>query len=415
MNKKVEFISTGNEIMSGMTIDTNFSWFAAQLSSKGISPDYHTSVGDYEYELIDAYSTAFSRADFIISTGGLGPTEDDLAASTAAKFFSVDLEFNQDVFDSIEEKLNKRGRKVLEIHKKQALFPEGSTLLNNSIGTSPGFKFIYEGVTFYFLPGVPREFKSMVENYVLTELVESVGSSKFHKSKILKTIALGESEVAEKLNGIDLEDSKLSYRIYYPQIHLKIVCSGNSDKEINNKLESLTCQFTEKLGDYIFSTHNEPLEKAVGDLLKTKGLTLATAESCTGGLLSSRLTDIPGSSEYFYRGAVTYSNESKVDMLGVGKDLIENFGAVSSEVVEAMASGVRISSDTDIGIAISGIAGPDGGTEAKPVGTVYIGLDYRGKIKFSKRFNFSGNREEIKLISVEYALDAIRKLVLNDV
>ena len=415
MNKKIEFISTGNEIMSGMTLDTNFNWLAQKLASNGIVADFHTSVGDDEKDLVDCYTNASERASFIIVSGGLGPTDDDLAASTAASFFGVDLEHNQSAFNSITEKLKKRGRKVLSVHEKQALFPTGSQLIENQIGTSPGFKFEFEGVYYYFLPGVPREFKSMASEFVIPDIVKNSDASEFYKSKVIKTVGLGESEVAEKINSIDFGDSKLSYRIYFPQIHIKIVSSGSSEEQVDRKLNSLSDQCISNLGEFFFSSDDTLLEEVVSGLLKKSGLTLAAAESCTGGLLSSRLTDIPGSSEYFLRSVVSYSNDSKVDMLGVDRDEINKLGAVSPEVVEAMASGIKKISGADIGVAISGIAGPGGGTKEKPVGTVYFGVDYKNKKVFSRKYLFAGTRHEIKLISSEYMLDTIRKLIINDV
>lgn len=415
MRKKIEFISTGNEIMSGMTLDTNFNWIAQQLASKGIVADFHTSVGDDEKNLVACYSNAFERARFVIVSGGLGPTDDDLAASTAASFFGVDLELNQSALNSIKEKLDKRGRKILPVHRKQALFPTGSELIENPMGTSPGFKFNLKGAYYYFLPGVPREFKNMVSGFVIPDIVKDSDTSEFYKSKVIKTVGLGESEVAEKINKIDFGDSKLSYRIYFPEIHIKIVSSGSSEEQVDKKLNDLSDQCMSNLGEYFFSSDDALLEEVVADLLKKTGLTLAAAESCTGGLLSSRLTDIAGSSAYFLRSVVSYSNNSKVDMLGVDRDEINKFGAVSQEVVEAMASGVKKISGADIGVAISGIAGPGGGTREKPVGTVYFGVDYKNKKVFSRKRLFAGTRREIKLISSEYMLDTIRSLIINDV
>lgn len=415
MQKKIEFITTGNEIVSGMTLDTNFSWAAQQFMSVGLSPEFHTSVGDDEIALGGAYKNAYQRADFVIVSGGLGPTEDDLTTSAAAKFFQAPLKLNEDAYEKIKEKLDKRGRKVLDGHKKQAMFPKGAKIIDNTIGTSPGFIYKHKDVQFYFLPGVPKEFKAMVNNFVLPHILKDSASTNKLSTKIIKTLGLGESEVSDKLKGLCLGEVNLSYRIYFPEIHLMLSSSGKTDAEADKKISKALSLINEKLGNYIFSYDDENMEEVVAKLLKDRKLTIATAESCTGGLMANFLTDIPGSSEYFLRGVIVYSNKSKVDLLGVPKELIEGYGAVSSEVVESMASGVKKLSGTDIGVGISGIAGPGGGTDEKPVGTVYIGVNFKDQAVFSNRYSFHGSRKEIKQISSKCALDIIRKLILNNV
>jgi len=411
--RKLEFISTGNEILSGLTLDTNFSWAADKFSSNGIIPSYHVSVGDDEKDISTAFSIALGRSAFIVVTGGLGPTDDDLTAKTAADFFGVELTFDETSYSELEEKLRSRGRKVLGVHKKQAMFPVGSEIIKNITGTSNGFKFIKNDCSFYFLPGVPREFKSMIEGFVLPDILRNSGSDNYILQKVIKTIGLGESEVAVMLKSLKIDNADLSFRIKYPEIHLKLVAKSSSMDEAKKIIGLHTDAIYKSLENYIYTDKDESIEKVVADLLLEKNLTISTAESCTGGLLGNLLTDIPGSSDYFLHGVISYSNESKSELLGVDEDLFETVGAVSKEVVHQMASGIRRISSSDIGVGISGIAGPGGGSEEKPVGTVYIGVDYMNHV-YSYRYNFHGTRKDIKLASAEYALDIIRNLIINN-
>lgn len=411
----IEIISTGNEIMAGLTLDTNFNWAASLLTSKGIAVGYHTSVSDNKDDLISSFEIASRRAKAVIVTGGLGPTEDDLSAIAASKFISSELVFNKKVHDSICEKLRSRGREPNENHRKQAMFPDAAKTIENKVGTAWGFKFKFNGCSFYFLPGVPREFKPMFMEKVLPELDKLLDKDKAISSRVLKTFGLGESEVARRLSQIKLQGVDLGFRLKFPEVHLRLVTSGNSESKVEKKFNSSIDLISGELGEYLFSTDEKTIEEVTAELLLKKKITIATAESCTGGLLASRLTDIPGSSAYFLSGVVTYSNESKVKMLGVSKKDLENYGAVSSHVVKQMAEGVRKLSSSDIGIGISGIAGPGGGTAEKPVGTVYIGFNYKDKAVFSKKYSFQGTRDEIKTVSVSTAIDLVRKFCLDDV
>lgn len=411
--RKLEFISTGNEILSGLTLDTNFGWAADLFSSNGIITSYHVSVGDDEEDILSAFSIAIGRSSIIVVTGGLGPTEDDLTAKTAADFFDVELTIDELSYSELEEKLRSRGRKVLEVHKKQAMFPVGSKIIKNITGTSNGFKFIKNDCSFYFLPGVPGEFKSMIEGFVLPDILMNSSTDNYILQKVIKTIGLGESEVAEILKGLKLDNADLSFRIKYPEIHLNLVAKSSSMDEAKIIIEQYTEAIYKSLGNYIYTEGDKSIEEVVADLLLEKNLTISTAESCTGGLLGNLLTDIPGSSDYFLRGVISYNNKSKSDLLGVDGDLFETVGAVSKEVVLQMASGIRQISSSDIGVGISGIAGPGGGNEEKPVGTVYIGVDYMNHV-YSYRYNFHGTRKDIKLASAEYALDIVRNLIINN-
>ncbi|MCI0454098.1 MAG: competence/damage-inducible protein A [Candidatus Dadabacteria bacterium] len=410
---KIEIITTGDEIMSGVTLDTNFSWAAEKLTGFGFILGFHTSVGDDEQAMIEALAIAQGRSQAVIVSGGLGPTPDDLTASVSSKFFNAPLELSDEALEMIRKRFKEQGRELLEINKKQAYMPQGSHVLKNYWGTAPGFRCEKGGVVFFFLPGVPKEFKSMIEEYVIPELDRrDIGRKKYH-SRIVRTFGLRESEVAERLKGIEREDARIGYRPRFPEIHIRVSGYGDTEEKAEKLVSGIIDEIVLRLNDYVFSTDDERLEEVIGKLLLEKNLTLAIAESCTGGLLAHRVSNISGSSNYFERGVVSYSNQSKVEVLGVAKGLIESFGAVSKEVVEAMAQGVRRLAKTEIGVSISGIAGPAGGTPEKPVGTVFIGISHEKKGEKSQRFQFKGTREEIKLIASEVALDWIRKFVLN--
>lgn len=411
---KIEIITTGDEIMGGVTLDTNFSWAAEKLVGLGFDLMFHTTVGDDEETMTEAFRAAMRRAEAVIVSGGLGPTSDDLTAAVASRFFGVPLELSSVALDMIEKRFKERGYKFSEINKKQAYVPQGSKILKNFWGTAPGFQCEKEGIVFFFLPGVPKEFKAMIEEYVIPELDRRSIGRKRYKTRMIKTFGLRESEVAERIHGIERDGIKIGYRPHFPEVHIRISGYSSTEEEAEKLVSEVVEEIASRLGEYMFSTDQATPEEVVGKLLFQQKLTLAIAESCTGGLITHRITNVPGSSNYFERGVVSYSNESKIEILGVPKELIESVGAVSAEVVEAMAVGIRKLARSDIGVAISGIAGPGGGTETKPVGTVFIGISHKKGVS-SRRFQFKGTREEIKLISSETALDQIRKFVLNGV
>jgi nicotinamide-nucleotide amidase len=415
MSMKIEIITTGDELMCGLTLDTNFRWAAERLSAMRFDLKFHTTVGDDEEDLMQALSNAESRAQAIIVSGGLGPTPDDLSAEVASMYFGVELELNHLAMEMLEQKFRERGRQLSEINKKQAYLPRGSNVLKNLWGTAPGFQYDRSGCVFFFLPGVPKEFRSMIDEHVIPELNRRSGDRPNIRTMLIKTFGLRESEVAEKLQGIGKEGIYIGYRSHFPEIHLRISAQAGTDKMVHELLDWVETEVSKRIGDYVFSTNGEELEQVVGEILKQKKLTLAVAESCTGGLLAHRITNVPGSSEYFERGVVSYSNQSKVDVLGVDNILIESKGAVSAEVVRSMAEGVRKLANTDLGVGISGIAGPTGGSSEKPVGTVFIGISCKNKETFSRRYQFRGTREEIKIVSSEAALDLIRKFISNGV
>ena len=409
----VEIITTGNEIMSGLTRDTNFSWVAAELSSSGIEVKYHCTVADDLDDLLASFATASKRARFVIVTGGLGPTEDDLSALAASKFLGTPLVFNPAVYEDIARKLRNRGREPNIHHEKQAMFPEKTVVIENTVGTAAGFSFVSGNSKFYFLPGVPREFRQMFREHVFPDISGVAEKGSILRVRVLRTFGLGESEVAEKLEGFSPEGVDLGYRIRLPEIHLRLTASGSDGEVLDSFLRDACAQAKERLGGFLFSEEDEPLEEVTASLLLEKDLTLSVAESCTGGLCSSRFTDIPGSSAYFLGGAVVYSNDSKEKLLGVSTDTLTRFGAVSEEAVFEMARGARELFGTDIGVSISGIAGPGGGTAEKPVGTVWFGFSHATSETFCEKRNFAGTRDEIKNFAASTAIDMVRKFCLD--
>ncbi|MCY4262046.1 MAG: competence/damage-inducible protein A [Candidatus Dadabacteria bacterium] len=409
----VEVITTGNELMSGLTRDTNFSWVAAELSSSGIGIRYHCTVADNLEDILASFATASTRARFVIVTGGLGPTEDDLSALAASKFLRTPLVFNPAVYQDISQKLKQRGREPNIHHQKQAMFPEKVTVIENPVGTAAGFSFLSGNSKFYFLPGVPREFRHMFREHVLPDISNTAERGTVLRVRVLRTFGLGESEVAEKLRGLSTEGVNVGYRIRLPEVHLRLTASGDDSEALDSILDDVCAQAKEKLGYFLFSRQDESLEKVTSSFLLEKDLTLSVAESCTGGLFSSRFTDIPGSSAYFLGGAVIYSNESKEKLLGVSADKLARFGAVSEQVVSEMAYCARELFGSDIGISISGIAGPGGGTPEKPVGTVWFGLSHESSGTLCEKRNFTGSRDEIKSFASSTAIDMVRKFCLD--
>ncbi len=412
---RIEILTTGDELMSGLTKDRNFQWAGEMLTALGFDVAFHTTVGDDRKILNSVFNTAKNRADAVIVTGGLGPTPDDLTIEVAAKFFDVGLEICQPALDMMTERFNKIGRTLSETNMKQVYLPQGAIALLNKWGTAPGFSSEIESTVFFFLPGVPKEFRAMMEEYVIPELKLRHPEMKKSCMRLVKTFGLPESEVAQRLEGIEREGIKLGYRAHFREIHLRVSSFGDTELEAQALMDEFLVEIHSRLDNYIFTTTGEMIEEVVGNLLIQKKLTLSTAESCTGGLLSHRITNVAGSSSYFLEGVVSYSNQAKVDILGVPLELIEIHGAVSDPVVKAMANGVKKLSGSDFGIGISGIAGPGGGTDEKPVGTVFIGLQTEKKEIIVNEFHFRGTREEIKLVTVLNALDMIRKSLLNNV
>ena len=407
-----EIMATGEEIRSGALIDSNSAYIAEKLEEVGAIVARHTCVGDDRGLLISTFKEIGSRADIAVVTGGLGPTADDLSAEAAAEAAGVSLVLNQSARQSLENFFKTRKRAINSASQKQSMLPQGAQCIANATGSAPGFRLEIGKCLFFFLPGVPGEMQRMLSDTVLPQLGQILKAKrKFFRVKTLSTFGLSESKTFERL--ADLENTfpqiSLGLRVKFPEIQVKLYAHGSHEQQLNDNLESAARWVIEKMGNKVFSQHGESIEKTTGQLLRAKHATLAVAESCTGGLISHMLTNIPGSSEYFVFCGITYSNQAKIDILNVSAATIKTHGAVHEETAKEMALGVQRISGATYGLATSGIAGPTGETKDKPVGTVCIGLatshDCAGY-----RFHFCfGDRALNKQVFAVAALEVLRR------
>jgi len=411
-----EIMATGEEIRSGTIIDSNSAYIAVKLEENGIAVIRHTCVGDDLDRLISAFKEIGDRADVAVVTGGLGPTADDLTAEAAARAAGVTLGLNASALESVESFFKSRRRVINPASRKQAFLPGGAECLQNPTGTAPGFRLQIGRCLFFFLPGVPDEMRRMLSDSVLPQLIERMGNQRrFYLTRTLSTFGLTESRTFEQLAG--LEDVfpliSLGMQVKFPAVQVKLYANGRNERQLNDDLEAAVRWVIEKLGAHVFSRQGDPMEKVIGHLLKKAKTTLAVAESCTGGLIADRLTNVSGSSDYFVFSGVTYSNQAKIDILGVPEETISTHGAVHEETAMQMALGARSVSGAGYGLATSGIAGPTGGTAEKPVGTVCIGLA-TPKEAVGHRFHFwFGNRIMNKQMFAMAALDVLRRELLG--
>jgi nicotinamide-nucleotide amidase len=413
---KAEIITIGDELLIGQVVDTNSAWIGQQLNLAGIEVVQITSISDKSDAIIIALNDSIERADIILITGGLGPTKDDITKTTLCTYFNTQLVFNEEVYKDVEAMFKSRGKEVTPLNRKQAEVPANCTAIRNSKGTAPGMWFDVNGKIFMSMPGVPYEMKAIMENEVLPKLKQRFKlPAIFHKT--ILTQGIGESFLSEIIS--DWEDALIQQNIklaYLPspgKVRLRLSAYGPDKAELIKKVEKQIEIVKPLIQEYIygyenFGEHQPGIEEVVGDLLRKNKATVATAESCTGGYISHLLTSISGSSNYYVGSVISYSNEVKINELGVSAASIEKFGAVSQTVVEQMATGVRKKFKVDFAIATSGIAGPTGGTEEKAVGTVWIAIaDSKGVI--SEKFLFGNDRgRNIKKASDE-ALNILRK------
>jgi nicotinamide-nucleotide amidase len=408
---KAEIIAIGSELLTPFRLDTNSLWLTERLNAIGVEVKLKSVVGDDESRLEEAIRDAMRRSEIIISTGGLGPTEDDITKKVFARVLRRRLALNEPVLAAIRARFARRGVKMPEINARQALIPEGAQVLENKNGTAPGILMTERNCTFVLLPGPPREMKPMFDEAVMPILRERAGETLIVR-RTLSIFGLTESGVDELSAPIYRQYSNPTTTILFDrgQIELHLTARARSEDEAERVLDEVAEQLEEALGDHVFSHRGEPLEQVVGDLLRLKDYTLATAESCTGGLLAGRITEVPGSSKYFLQGVVAYSNEAKASLLHVPNKLLQEHGAVSAEVAEAMAIGIRRRARATIGVGVTGIAGPSGGSETKPVGLVYVGLADEVQSS-SRKFLFPGDRHLIRHLSVQAALDMVRRRI----
>ncbi|MBU1171033.1 MAG: CinA family nicotinamide mononucleotide deamidase-related protein [Proteobacteria bacterium] len=408
----IEIISTGEELLYGSIEDENGAYIARSLVENGFDIGRHSCVGDDLPHLTNMFKEADGRAQVVIVTGGLGPTLDDRTRSAVAGAFGKRLCFSKLAEKSVNDFFKKRGKDVPESNKSQMTLPDGAVCLENTVGTAPGFSFHTGNSLFYFLPGVPSEMRHMMASHVIPGLVSLNRERRdFFFLRAVSHFGISEAEVDMRLSGLEnaFPGIKLGLRAVFPVIHVKLYARGGDTSGLNEQLQSAQDWVLDRTGDYAFSTEDRSLAEEVGLSLIRHKKTLALAESCTGGLISHMLTQVAGSSEYFLFSGVTYSNQSKVRILGVPEELLHDFGAVSEQTVSSMAERARIISGADFGLATSGIAGPGGGSTDKPVGTVFIGLSSQ---KGTRTIGFKqdyGEREKNKTAFAMTALDFLRR------
>lgn len=410
----VEIITIGNELLSGSTIDTNAACIAASVIEIGLSVFRMSSVGDAPEDIINALKSVLPGTKYIIVTGGLGPTDDDRTAEAAARAFGRTVELNQEALAAIEKRFAGYEVKMPFPSQRQAMLPSGVEIIPNPRGTASGFLIADAGREFMFMPGVPAEAEAMTESFIIPRLKEQSGFKQVILSKSLRVFGLWESAVQERLDGQIQEGPGLSlaYLPQFPEVRLKVTGMGKDPEAVRQEIERAAAVIQEKVGEYIYSANDEPLELVVGLLLKKKQATVAIAESCTGGLISHRLTNISGSSDYLQMGVVVYSNKAKVDLLKIPQAVLDEHGAVSEPCARLMAKNVRELAGSTYGLAVTGIAGPTGGSAEKPVGTVFIGVASAGAESVMQH-RFFGGREQIKLMSSHMALNNLRKFILH--
>lgn len=391
----IKNISIGDELLIGQVINTNAAWLGEQLSGAGFQLHSALTIGDAEKDILDAFNACMD-ADLVLVTGGLGPTADDITKPTVCKFFNTELTFCQPAYDNVVSLFKRRGFAMSERNRSQAMLPKACQYIPNTYGTAPCMWLEKNGVVFAFMPGVPFEMKGIFNDELLPRIKAKFHSVPYEK-RVIMTTGIGESFLADKIK--DWEDALPSFLslAYLPQhgmVRLRLSGRHEDARLLHETLENETAKLKSLISDYVFAMQDEPIERVIFDLLKTKGMTFASAESCTGGNIAHRITLIPGSSEVFRGTAVTYATPTKTKVLGVPAETIEQYSVVSQPVVEGMAKGVQELMEADFGLATTGVAGPGGGTDENPVGTVWIGLATHEKV-VSKRFNFGKDRENV--------------------
>ena len=423
----VGIITIGNELLSGFTLDRNAAWIGQQLLSSGIKVSIHHTIPDDLGVIYDTLENQYSEweCDQIIVTGGLGPTVDDITVSSFLEYFDDSHEFDKEYWEILSERFKRLNFKMPNLNKNQAYKSKRGIMIPNLVGTARGLHYtkkhqsvlksvkgLIKGsknkVNFFALPGVPKEMKSMFTNYVLPEIEKSLKNKVVCKS--IRTTGVPESILQEKITDIINANNEKCDIAFLPHRMLGVdIRLTSSDNQL---VEDLINEIVPRIKKYVYGYDNDKLEQVIADLLIKNNLTVSTAESCTSGLLASRLTDVPGSSQYFKGGSVCYSNELKINDIGVDSDLIERYGAVSEEVVESLAKNIAQKNNTDLGIGITGIAGPDGGTEKKPVGLVFVGIFYKNNL-YIKKYNLTPDRITNRELTVTLCLNEIRKILRN--
>ncbi len=409
---KAEIISIGTELLLGTIVNTNAAYLAKKLSELGIDLYYQTTVGDNIQRLAESIKRSLGRSDIVVLSGGLGPTVDDITIEAVAKLAGRKLVMHDAILADIRAHFTTRGFAMPSGNERQAAIPEGAKWLKNKVGTAPGVILEYQGKVIICLPGPPRELYPIVEDGVIPYLRKKCPSGWAFRTRILKAAGLPESRVNLMVKDLLKLQPPTTVGIYAKlgQVELVIMAKAKTEKAARAAIAKIERKIRARLKEYIFGCDDETLEGSVGRKLIEKKKTIVVAESCTGGLISSRLTDVSGSSKYFIRGAVPYANEVKVKHAGVSADTLKKYGAVSRQVALEMARGIRSIMGADIGLAVTGIAGPTGGTKRKPVGLVYIAVVTDTK-RSVKEFRFMGSRADIKWQASQVALNMVRQEV----
>ncbi|MBR2943187.1 MAG: competence/damage-inducible protein A [Clostridia bacterium] len=410
-----EIVSIGTELLMGQIVNTDAQYLSRRLQSLGISVYYHTTVGDNPRRMKDTLALALSRSDIVITTGGLGPTQDDLSKEMAAELLGLPMRFDEESWQIIRDYFGKMGRFCPENNKKQAMFAEGAIILPNACGTAPGCMVEKDGKIVIQLPGPPHEMADMFEKQVYGRLAQKTGGC--IASRYLRIYGLGESDVAQRCAKWIEGEGEVTVAPYCQlgECQLRVTARGETEEEALKKVFPVVQEIRELLGEPVYAvldTSEGSMEEIAGRELTARGLTVSTAESCTGGLVAAKLVNYPGISAALYEAHVTYANEAKVKYCGVKSETLAAYGAVSEETAREMAQGLRERSGADIAVATTGIAGPGGGTQEKPVGLVYVACaDKHGVVV--EKLNLRGNRERIRSLAALRALDMVRRAALR--
>lgn len=410
---RAEIIATGSELLSGGVVDTNSVFLAEELLDIGIATAFKTIVGDDEKDMEEAVRAALGRVEVVLVTGGIGPTEDDMTRKAVARVLKKRLVLSDDALKAVKAVFSSKGRPYPGANDRQALIPAGARMLANPAGVAPGFLHMEEGRFLAVLPGVPAEMKAMFTESLRPALEEHFGRKAVIRRKVLHTSGLSESKVNELLQDI-LKHKRPAVGLTALEtgVDIRIVAQEGSGARSRTTVERTEAGIRERLGDAVYGVDGQEMEEILGALLLQRKLTLAVAESCTGGLIGGRITNVAGSSAWFDRDAVTYSNAAKTDLLGVPAGLIDKHGAVSREAAKAMAEGIRGRAGTDLGLAVTGIAGPAGGTPEKPVGLVYIALASVDGVTVDEH-RLLGSRGQIRQRTAQMAMDKVRRYLIS--
>lgn len=405
-----EVITIGDEILFGQITDTNTQWIGAELINIGIRPTRKSSVGDQAEAILQVLTEAHQRANVIIITGGLGPTKDDITKHTLCRYFNTELVMNADALELVTSFFAKRGRPMTELNRQQAALPANCVYIPNHWGTAPGMWFEQENRVYISLPGVPFEMKSLMTNLILPKL-QGHFQTPVILHKMIRTVGIGESFLAERIE--QWEDAlpphiRLAYLPSFGQVKLRLTATGNDTVQLQKELSEQVATVLPLIEQHVFGYDGDELETVVGRLLKERSLTLGIAESCTGGYVSAQITKVPGASAYFWGSIVSYANAVKVKELGVDPAILDEHGAVSEPTIRAMAEGVRRTLGTSVGIATSGIAGPEGGTPDKPVGTIWIACATAQRT-VTKLLKLGQYRDQNIQLTTNYLLNLLRE------